>query len=288
MANGTSQRGAGRGRLALRLAAALILVWLMLRWFEHSQVYHPTRTLEATPDVLGRPYEEAQFRASDGVALHGWFFPAEAGSERARFAFLICHGNGGNISHRLELCDALLRTGASVFVFDYRGYGRSGGRPSEEGTYQDAQAAHDWLRQRGYEGGCILPYGESLGGAVAAELALRERVGGIVLQGTFTSIAEVGAELFPWLPVRWINTIRYDTRQKLGRVSVPVLVLHSREDELVAFHHGERNFAAARGPKLFRELRGGHNSPVWEQAAFGAAIEEFLRLLEEGSAEPPR
>lgn len=272
----------------MRLAAALILVWLMLRWFEHSQVYHPTRTLEASPEALGRAYEEARFRAADGVELHGWFFPAQTGSERARFAFLICHGNGGNISHRLELCDALLRTGASVLVFDYRGYGCSGGRPSEEGTYRDAQAAHGWLRQRGIEAAHILAYGESLGGAVAAELALRERVGGLVIQSTFTSIAEVGAELFPWLPVRWINTIRYDTREKIGRVTVPVLVLHSREDELVRFHHGERNFAAVRGPKLFRELRGDHNAPVWEQPAFAAALEEFLRLVETGVETPRR
>jgi pimeloyl-ACP methyl ester carboxylesterase len=272
----------------LRWLIALPVVWLMLRWFEHSQVYHPTRTLEASPAALGRAFEEAHFRAADGVPLHGWFFPAETSSARGRFAFLICHGNGGNISHRLELCAALLGTGANVLVFDYRGYGRSGGRPSEEGTYRDAQAAHGWLRARGFEAAHILPYGESLGGAVAAELALRERVGGLVIQSAFTSIADIGAELFPWLPVRWIQTIRYDTREKLGRVTVPVLVLHSREDDLVGFHHGERNFAAVRGPKLFRELRGGHNAPVWEQPAFTAALEEFLRLVETGPREPAR
>lgn len=271
----------------MRLAAALIVVWLMLRWFEHSQVYHPTRALEASPAELGRAFEEVSFHAADGVALHGWFFPADAGSARERWAFLICHGNGGNISHRLELCAALLRTGASVFVFDYRGYGRSEGRPGEEGTYRDAQSAHGWLRERGFQPENILPYGESLGGAVAAELALRERVGGVVIQSAFTSIAEVGAELFPWLPVRWMNTIRYDTREKLSRVAVPVLVLHSREDDLVAFHHGQRNYEAAREPKLFRELRGGHNAPVWEQPEFRAALEDFLHLVERGCEARP-
>ncbi len=250
----------------------------MLRWFERSQVYHPTRTLEVSASVLGRPFDEVRFHATDGTRLHGWFFAAAGASARSRFAFLVCHGNGGNISHRLGLCDALLRTGAAVLVFDYRGYGQSSGRPDEEGTYRDAQAAHSVLRQRGFLPEHILAYGESLGGAVAAELALRERVGGIVIQSTFTSIADVGAELFPWLPVRRINTIRYNTRDKLAQATVPVLVLHSREDELVAFHHAERNFAAVPGPKLLRELRGGHNAPVWQEPSFAAALEEFLAM----------
>ena len=112
----------------------------------------------------------------------------------------------------------LLATGVNVFVFDYRGYGRSQGRPSEEGTYRDAQAAYQWLRQKGFPGTNIIAFGESLGGGVAAELAVRETVGGLVLQSTFTSIPDMGAELFPWLPVRWLGTIRYDTRSKLPRL----------------------------------------------------------------------
>jgi len=268
----------------IRLAISIVLLFVMLRWFEHSQVYYPSRELEAAPAELGRVFEDARFKAGDGVELHGWFFPADTNSPRARIAFLICHGNGGNVSHRLELCAALLKTGASVFVFDYRGYGQSHGRPGEEGTYRDAQAAHAWLRQKGFRGGDIIAFGESLGGGVVSELALRETVGGLVLQSTFTSIPDIGAEIYPWLPVRWMSTIKYDTRAKLPRIKVPVLVMHSREDDLARFSHAEKNFAAANEPKAFCELNGGHNEAVWEQTEFREAMEKFLKLLESGQS----
>ena len=263
---------------AARWFAVLGLLYVMLRWFEHSQIYQPSREFEASPTELGRAFEEVRFKASDGVALHGWFFPANTNSPRAHLVFLICHGNGGNVSHRLGLSAALLATGAGVFVFDYRGYGRSEGRPGEEGTYRDAQAAHAWLRQKGFRGERIVAFGESLGGGVVSELALRETLGGVVLQSTFTSMPEIGAEVFPWLPVRLISTIKYDTRAKLPRIRVPVLVMHSRADDLARFHHGERNFAAANNPKFFCELRGAHNEALWTQPQFCEAIEKFLKL----------
>ena len=180
---------------------------------------------------------------------------------------LICHGNAGNISHRLELCGTLLATGASVFVFDYRGYGRSQGRPGEEGAYYRDAQAHQWLQHRGFTGERIIAFGESLGEGVASELALRERSGGLVLQSTFTSIPDVAAELFPWLPARWLCTIRYDTLAKLPRLRLPLLVMHGRADTLIGFHHGEKNFAAANPPKLFwrtlrRPLRPAARSPA--------------------------
>ena len=253
---------------------------MLLRWFERNQVYHPSRILDATGQELGRPCENVFFKAADGVELNGWFYPADTNSPRARFVILVCHGNGGNISHRLDLYRALLATGVGVFAFDYRGYGRSQGWPGEEGTYLDAQAAHQWLRQKGFAGGDIIAYGESLGGAVAAELCVREQTGGLVLQSAFTSALEIGKELFPWLPVRWLNTIKYDTRGKLPRLTVPVLVMHSRGDELIGFQHGEKNFAAANEPKQFWELQGEHNDPIADRARFVEGLETFLSLVE--------
>jgi fermentation-respiration switch protein FrsA (DUF1100 family) len=258
------------------LLLTCLLFVLMLRWFEHSQVYHPDRALTATGTELGRPFEDVWFKASDGIELNGWFFPANTNSPRARMAVLVCHGNAGNISHRLDTCVALLATGVNVFLFDYRGYGRSQGRPSEEGTYRDAQAAYQWLRQKGFPGPNIIVFGESLGGGVAAELAIRETVGGLVLQSTFTSIPDIGAELFPWLPVRWFGKIRYDTHAKLPRLKIPVLVMHSRIDEIIPFHHSQKNFAAANEPKLFWELRGSHNDPLSDQKHFITGLEKFL------------
>ena len=282
-------------KLAPKLSKALIellvtclLIVLMLRWFEHSQVYHPDRTLTATGAEVGRPFEDVRFKARDGVELNGWFFPAATNSIRRRWVVLVCHGNAGNIGHRLDTCVALLATGVNVFLFDYRGYGRSEGRPSEEGTYRDAQAAYQWLQQRQFSGTDIIAFGESLGGGIAAELALREKIGGLVLQSSFTSIPDVGAELFPWLPVRWLATIRYDTRRKLPRFHVPVMVMHSPADELVRFHHGQANFASANEPKIFWELRGDHNNPLADGPHFIAGVEKFLSLVEAGGTVGPR
>jgi uncharacterized protein len=269
------------------LPVAVAVLFFMFRWFEHSQVYHPTHEFEASPLELHRPFEDVRFKAADGVELHGWYFPANANFLRAHLAFLICHGNGGNISHRLGLCAALLETGAGVFIFDYRGYGQSAGRPGEEGTYRDAQAAHAWLRQRGFRGENLIAFGESLGGGVVSELALRETVGAIVLQSTFTSIPDIGAELFPWLPVRRISKIKYDTRAKLPRIKIPALVMHGRADDLVGFHHAERNVAAANEPKIFCELQGGHNDATWEQNEFRDAIEKLLKMVKENAGKVP-
>ena len=266
-------------RLASLLAVCLV-VFIMLRWFEHSQVYHPDPLLTATGAELGRPFENVWFKAKDGADLNGWFYPGNTNSPRASLAVLICHGNAGNIGYRLDMCQALLETGVSVFMFDYRGYGRSRGRPSEEGTYLDAQAAHQWLQKKGFRPANIIAYGESLGGGVAGELAMRETLGGLILQSTFCSIPDIGAELFPWLPVRLMSSIKYETCKKLPRLRIPVLVMHSRLDGLIGFHHAEKNFAAANEPKLFWELNGDHNSPVSEPKHFIAGIEKFLQMLE--------
>lgn len=260
----------------VRLAVYLLIGFLMLRWIEKRQVYHPTWDFDVTPATFKMAHEEVFFDAGDGPRLHGWFFPATNGSPRAGRVFLVCHGNGGNISHRIDLAQALLKRGAAVLLFDYRGYGRSTGSPSEEGTYRDAQAAHAWLRGKGFAPGSILLLGESLGGGVASELALREPAGGMVLQCSFTSAIDMGAEIFPWLPVRWLMTISYDTHGKLPRIHVPVLILHSRGDTLIPFRHAERNLEAANAPKKLVEITGDHNDPVWEDPAYGGAMEAFL------------
>lgn len=232
----------------------------MWRWFEHNQVYCPSRVLEAEPKTLGRPFEEVWLTSEDQVRLHGWFFPGGGQNGRTQLAFLLLHGNAGNISHRLGFCEAWLGLGVSVFLFDYRGYGCSGGRPSESGTYLDAQAAYRWLRAKGFAPKQIIAFGKSLGGGIASELALRERLGGLVLQSTFTSIPAVGKEFFPWLPVSLLSTIKYDTVERLPRIKVPLLILHSRDDAVVRYHHAERNFRAANDPKMFWEISGGHTS----------------------------
>ena len=243
----------------------------MIRWFEHRQVYAPSPTLEFTPE---HPYEDVSFAASDGLKLHGWFFP---GSKRADLAFLAFHGNGGNICHRLNFYDAWLELGVSLFTFDYRGYGQSEGTPSEAGTYLDGQAAYGWLRKRGFAPENIILLGKSLGGGIASETAVREKVGGLILQNTFSSIPDVGSDLYPFLPVRLIGTIRYETVKKLPRIHVPVLVMHSRGDDFIRFSHAERNFATANEPKMLCEIYGSHNGTIEaDRARYLEGLQQYL------------
>jgi alpha-beta hydrolase superfamily lysophospholipase len=272
-----------RRRWLVRLGKTVLVLavlFMLLRWFEHKQTYHPSRTLYVSGAELGRPWEEARFATADGVQLHGWFFPAATNSPHAHLAVLLCHGNGGNISHRLWLYDLLLEAGVSVFAFDYRGYGLSEGKPSELGTYLDAQAAYAWLRQKGFTATNIIAYGESLGGGIASELAVRETVGGLVLHSTYTSVTDLGSELFPWLPVRTLGSIRYDTHSKLPQIHAPVLLLHSRADTLIGFHHAERNFAAANAPKWLVEISGDHNDGIRDRAAFLTEWEQLLATFD--------
>ncbi|MCU0771434.1 MAG: alpha/beta hydrolase [Verrucomicrobia bacterium] len=274
-------------RLAV-LLGLLLLSLMFFRWFEQANVYHPTRAFDARPEELRRPYEDVRFKTSDGLTLHGWFFPCEPAFHPAGAVILFCHGNGGNISHRLPVYEVLLETGASVFTFDYRGYGQSAGKPSEEGTYRDAQAALQWLETRGFASTQVIVFGESLGGGIASELARRQPLGGVVLQSTFTSIPDVGAELFWWLPVRWLGSIEYDTRKKLPGIRAPLVIMHSREDGLIRFDHAERNFAAANEPKWLVELEGDHNFSLADRAAFKSGIQRLVDRIQGGTrAEPP-
>lgn len=259
---------------------APILFWTMIRWFEHKQIYIPMTAHSYSGDVLGRPWEDVYFETEDGVRLNAWYFPAPEKSGQSNSVVLICHGNAGNISHRLDLYELLHGLGLNVFAFDYRGYGRSQGTPSEEGTYLDTRAAHRWLTSKGYASTNIIALGESLGGAMAAELAMTEPLRGIILQSTFTSIPDVGAELFPFLPVKLISTIRYDTVAKLPRVQVPVLIIHSRDDSIIGYHHAEKNFAAANEPKMLWEISGDHNDSVLDGGGrYQEGIETFLSMI---------
>lgn len=249
----------------------------MIRWFEHRQVYAPKRKLEASGSELGRPLEEAWIQTADGVRLHGWFFPAEKNSPRTHQVLLLCHGNAGNIGHRLHWVKAWLELGLNVFIFDYRGYGRSEGRVDEAGTYRDAQSAFEWLRSKGFTPENIVVLGKSLGGGIASELVSREPVGALILQSTFTSIPDLGTELFRWLPVRRLHSIHYDTIHRLPRIQSPVLVAHSRSDDLIGFHHAERNFQAAAGPKMMLEMAGNHVSVLEDgRQEYLAGLARFL------------
>ncbi len=255
-------------------AAAYLGLALLMYFFQSRYVYFPSRALAATPAALGLPFEEVALAAEDGPRLAAWFVPAAA----ARGAVLVCHGNGGNIGDRLHAIERFHGLGLDVLLFDYRGYGHSQGKPSEEGTYRDAVAAWNYLiRERRLAPDRIVVCGRSLGGAVAAWLTDGRSPAGLILESTFTSLPDIGAGVYPWLPVRLLCRYRYPTLEHLRRVRCPVLVAHSPTDDLVPFAHGQKLFAAAPEPKAFAELTGGHNDGEgMTEPSYRQALDDFL------------
>lgn len=250
---------------------------------QHRMIYLPGAAGgfgPLTPADLGLDYEDVSIPAPDGLRLHGWLVHA-AGP----LTVLFFHGNAGNISHRLETIRFLNGLGASVLIVDYRGYGNSEGRPSEQGTYEDAQAAWDYLTgERGVAPERIVVFGRSLGAPIAAWLASRQRPGGLVVESAFTSVPELGQQLYPFLPVRWLSRFEYATRELVSEVHCPVLVVHGRDDEIVPFTHAEAIYAAANAPRTLLELPGGHNDAYLriEHGAYREGLQAFLGSLDDG------
>lgn len=244
--------------LSLLIVAASVYAGLgLIMFFAQSRMlYFPLRDIEITPQAEGFEYEEVFFSTRDGIQLNGWFVPAPNPSG----ILLFCHGNAGNISHRLDSIRIFRRLGLSTFIFDYRGYGKSGGRPTEKGTYLDADAAWRYLvEERGVSPAQIVLFGRSLGGAVAAWLARDHDARALIVESSFLSVPDIGSELYPFLPVRLLSRFKYNTREYLRAVRCPILVAHSPEDEIIPFSHGRRLFESAPIPKEFLEIRGDHN-----------------------------
>ena len=217
----------------------------------------PGRELEATPRDAGFEYADVYIQTSDGLTLHGWYVHAR----NPRGTVLFFHGNAGNISHRLDSLAIFHELGLDTFIIDYRGYGQSEGKPGEEGTYRDAEAAWQYLvAERGLEPARIIVFGRSIGGGVAAWLATRHQPAALVVESTFTSAVEMAAHLYPFMPVRLISRLRYPVAEYLTRVECPVLVVHSRDDEIIPFAMGKALYEVAPSPKAFIELSGDHNN----------------------------
>lgn len=244
--------------------AIVLLLFLLLFGVESgcemkSFIYFPKKKIVRTPADDGLFFEDLSLRTSDGVKINGWFIP----SPGARTTLLWLHGNGGNIGNtigRLKQFHHALKT--NILVIDYREYGKSGGEVSEEGTYLDAVAAYDYLLTRSdVDPTRIIPFGYSLGSAVAVELSLQRKAEGLILEAPFASIQEMAGVVFPWLPVGPFITTRYNTLSKIGSLEVPLLILHGDQDDVVPFTQGREVFEAARAPKTFYTVSGaGHNN----------------------------
>lgn len=263
--------------LIVFVIAYSILGWSLF-FMQPSFLYHPVKDVTYNPGDIDLAYEKILFRADDGIKLSAWWVPAE----KSKYTVLFCHGNGGNIAHRLDTINLLNELNLDVFIFDYRGYGSSKGKPTEQGTYLDARAAWDWLTEkRGIDPSRIIIFGRSLGGAVASQLASNVSPAGLVIESAFTSYVDMGKKFYPYMPVRLFACFSYNTLEHVRKVRCPVHVIHSRTDELVPFEFGLRLYDAAREPREFTEIFGCHNDGfLFSGEVYTQAWANWLNVLE--------
>jgi fermentation-respiration switch protein FrsA (DUF1100 family) len=235
------------------LAAILIALRPVL---ERGSIYFPTRDYEAAPGDFGLRAETLEIPSSDGVRLAGWWIRGVGST-----ALLYFHGNGGNVSHRLERTKMLVDSlGLDVFLVDYRGYGKSSGAPSEAGLCADGEGIYEAARARGFTPDRIVLFGESLGGAVAVETALKKPARAIILEAPFLSIPKMARTIYPFLPSFLVRT-KFDNETKIGRVGIPKLIVAAEMDDVVPFEQTRRLFEVAAEPKQFFVIRGAaHNN----------------------------
>ena len=260
-------------RILIIIVGVSVVFIALFYIFQSHYIYYPERNLSTDPGRIGLQFESVYFKTADGVKLSGWFIP----SDSARGVILFCHGNAGNISHRLESIEIFHRLKLDIFIFDYRGYGKSEGKPTEQGTYEDAEAAWRYLiEERQLAPIEIIIFGRSLGGAVASWLAHKHTPRALILESAFTSLRDIAATLYPYLPVRRLLRFEYNTAEYLRSVNCPVLIIHSRQDELMPFNQGQQLFEVAREPKKFLEITGTHNDGF---IASGKLYEEGLNAF---------
>ena len=261
------------------LFIAYSVLGLALYCMQSHFVYRPAREVYYTPEDLGLDFEDVSFKTSDGVKLSGWYIPAK----NSELTVLFCHGNGGNIMHRLDSINLFYELGLSCFIFDYRGYGMSESEPSEQGTYLDAMAAYRWLMDvKNVRPEDTIIFGRSLGASIAAELSSRVKAAGLVIESAFTSYVDIGRKFYPYMPVRWFVKFNYATIDYIGKVDYPVMIIHGREDELVPFVFGVELYEAANKPKKFVGISGCDNKrSLFSGEVYKNAWLQWVKFLNE-------
>ncbi len=247
-------------------------------FFENAFIFFPIRYPQGDWSPAGLAYEDVFFQAANGPRLHGWYVP----HDQPRAVILYCHGNAGNITHRADVLRVLHnQVKVSVFIFDYRGYGRSEGKPSEAGLLADARAARAWLAKReGIGEKEIVLLGRSLGGAVAVDLAADQGARGLILESTFSSLPDLAAYHYRWLPVRYLLRTKFDSLSKIPRYRGPLLQSHGTADRIVPIRYGQRLFQAASEPKQFFTIAGGRHNEM-PPAEYYQLMADFLEKLPE-------
>lgn len=263
LSNATTSSRAGklvRATLpSLVIAGGIGALGMVRKRFQHQQLFVPDRYPNGiwNPSSYGVPAEDTWFLSEDDTRLHGWWIP----QPKARGVVLYCHGNAGNISSRIGVFRHLRRMGLHIFAFDYRGYGRSEGEPTEDGVCADARAAYDHLTSAlGESPDRVLLFGHSLGGAVAIDCAGHRPVAGLVVQSTFTNVREMARARFPSLPLHWVARNQFRSIDKVAELEMPKLFIHGTGDETIPHALGRKLFEASSEPKEWYSVpHAGHN-----------------------------
>ena len=251
--------------------AMYVMLAILLTLFQGKIVFLPGKSIFMTPEDAGMEYEDLFIEVAEGLAINAWYIPAGD----AKGTILFCHGNAGSMSHRVETAGIFHSLEMNVMLFDYCGYGRSPGRPSEMQTYRDAEAVWNYLvDKKSIPAGKIIVIGRSMGGPIAAKLAKDHQPALSILESTFTSVPEMGRAKFPIFPTKLLVTIKYPTIDYIKEIKCPMLIVHSTDDEIIPYWMGEKIFAAGGEPKDFLKLKGGHNETYFE------CIDEYRGKLE--------
>lgn len=261
-------------RIIILIILGCIAFFSFVRYLESVSVFYPTRQIDIFPDHLGLPFEEIFLKTQDGVILNGWFIE----NPQASSSVIFFHGNAGNIGDRLDKILTFYELGLNVFIIDYRGYGKSQGKPSEEGMYQDATATYDYLvTRKDINPQRIIVYGASLGGVAAIDLATKRDLAALIIDSSFTSAADMCKRIYPFVPTVLMTT-KMDSQDKIKKVKIPKFFIHSLDDEVVPFKLGQKLFELAPAPKDFLKVSGAHmEAHIASRGVFIEGVGKFLK-----------
>jgi len=264
-------------KITIIILFGVIALFVYVRYLESRSLFFPYKKIEATPAAIGLEFVDTYFKTADAKNINGWFIPAKD----SRYTILFFHGNAGNISYRLDKIRILNSLGLNVFMIDYRGYGRSEGKPSEKGVYLDANAAYDYLvKIKKISPDSIIVYGESLGGAVAIELCSRINTKALITEETFTSIRDMSRLVYPYLPSFFVSD-SFNSLLRIDKIEMPKLFIHSRNDDIVPFELAEKLYKKAKEPKRLAIIYGDHNGAFLEsEKEYTNALRNFIQELD--------
>jgi len=263
-------------RIFLSILIGLGLIFAYVKYLEYKGIYYPVKEILIYPPSVGISFKDIYITTEDNVRINGWFIA----NPKAKYTLLFFHGNAGNIGDRIDKLQLLYQAGLNIFIIGYRGFGKSQGRPSEPGFYRDAFAAYDYLLNTiGIDPDQIILYGESLGSAIAVNLAFHRKVKALILEGAFSCGRDMAVKFYPFLP-RFIFSNSFDSLTKIKEINAPKLFIHSRDDEIVPFNMAKKLYDHAKGPKEFLEILGDHNSAfLSSQQLYISSISAFIRRL---------